>query len=213
MWMDGDSSVMGNSWLLIISWSVLVTLWVSVCLMTVCTHITYTCTHKHQICHFILLWLLKRVSNYEDQVRGGGRAADWAEFGTSLAERRRNGDREMNRQRRGCSGVMWMERRKNQGMRGMGGHTGVPRFMALTSASFPTHCSQTVCHGPPYPHTLLLLSPSPPLVSCERGKESVGGDMGLNSSLFLDAVLCQGRWDKFKDDGEVNVVGRMKELL
>lgn len=104
-----------------------------------------------------------------------------------------------------------MEReRENQGM---GGHMGVPRFMALTSASFPTHCSQPVCHAPPYPHTLLSLSPSPPLVSCERGKKSVGGHMGLNRSLLLDAVPCQACWDKFKDDGEVNVVGRMRELL
>lgn len=44
MWMDGDSSVMGISWPLIISWSLPVTLWVSQYLMT--THI-----HLHKGIH------------------------------------------------------------------------------------------------------------------------------------------------------------------
>lgn len=88
---------------------------------------------------------------------------------------------------------------------------GRPRFMALTSASFSTDCSQPVCHAPPYPHSLLFFSPSPPLVSCERGKDSVGGAMGLSRSLFLDAVLCQACWGKLRYEWNVRVEGGKRE--
>lgn len=86
--------------------------------------------------------------------------------------------------------------------------------MALTSASFSTRCSQPVCHAPPPLHLLLLLSPSPLLAGCERGKDSVGGGAWDKTDPFsLDAALCQACRDTFKDEREVNVVGRMREPL
>lgn len=171
------------------------TLWVSLYLMTLHTQIyTHAYTrNQQQICHFILLWLLNRVSNYEGQVRGGGSAADWAETGqASLTERHweRNGDRETNRRRRGCCGVDGEgEGERRRGRRG--GNMGVPRFMALTSASFSTRCSQPVCHAPLVTlHLLLLLSPSPPLVSCKSRKDGVGGVQ--NKSLFPGRCAVPG---------------------
>lgn len=151
--------------------------------MTVYAH---SHAHKHQICHFILLWLLKRGSNYEGQVRGRGRAADWAESGQARFRDtlKRNGDRELNRQ--WGVAVVCMEREKGEEE---GGYTGVPRFMALTSASFSTRCSQPVCHEP-HPPTLLLLSPSPSLVGCEIGKETVGGGHGAKQIPFPWTLCC-----------------------
>lgn len=64
------------------------------------------------------------------------------------------------------------------------GYTGALRFIALTSVSFSTRCSQPVCHALPHHHLLLLLFPCPPLVDCESGKDGMGGAMGQNRSLF-----------------------------
>lgn len=72
----------------------------------------------------------------------------------------------------------WRERERT--MKRKGGGTGLPRFMALTSVSFSTHCSQPVCHPPLLP----LLSLSPPLVGYEGGGGGGGGGfMGQNRSF------------------------------
>lgn len=126
-------------------------------------------------------------------MRRGGRAADWAESGQAClrdTQKKRNGDRETDSQRRGCRGVDG-EGERGKGRRG-GGYMGVPRFMALTSASFSTRCSQPVYHAPPsssFP-TLLLLSPSPPLVGCEKGKDGLGGGHGTKQIPFPRTLCC-----------------------
>lgn len=171
------------------------TLWVSLYLMTLHTQITHTHTHATNsrfvtsfYSDYWTEWVITRA-RWEE----GGRAADWAETGqASLTERHweRNGDRETNRQRRGCCGVDGEgEGERRRGRRG--GNMGVPRFMALTSASFSTRCSQPVCHAPLVTlHLLLLLSPSPPLVSCKSRKDGVGGVQ--NKSLFPGRCAVPG---------------------
>lgn len=66
---------------------------------------------------------------------------------------------------------------------GGGIHPGVYRFMALTSASFSTHCSEPVCHAPHHHH--LLAFAISPLVSSKKERESLGGGaQGKNRFLF-----------------------------
>lgn len=107
-----------------------------------------------------------------------------------------------------------MEREKDEEE---GGYTGVPRFMALTSASFSTRCSQPVCHAPhPHPPSSLALSTPPPKAhwsAVKEGKTVWEGAWDKTDPFSLDAVLCQACRDTFKDEGEVNVVGRMREPL
>lgn len=53
-----------------------------------------------------------------------------------------------------------------------------------------------------------------PLVSCEKGRESLGGGRGKKTESFsLDDLQCQACRDTFKDEARVNVVGRMTEPL
>lgn len=86
--------------------------------------------------------------------------------------------------------------------------------MALTSASFSTHCSEPVCHNPPTNHHHLLAFAISQLVSSEKGKESLVGGAGKKTDSFsLDVLQCQAHWDTFKDEAGVNVVGRMTEAL
>lgn len=84
--------------------------------------------------------------------------------------------------------------------------------MALTSASFSTHCSEPVCHAPTTITTFLLL-PSPHWSALKREREFGREAEGKKDSFSLDVLQCQARRDTFKDEVGVNVVGRMTELL
>lgn len=102
--------------------------------------------------------------------------------------------------------------REGHKWKGGGILTGVYRFIALTSASFSTHCSEPVCHAPPT--TTFLLLPSPHWSALNRGERlGEGGQREKTDSFSLDVLQCQARRDAFKDEEGVNVVGRMTELL
>lgn len=113
-----------------------------------CAH-TFSPTHRHVNIGLVTSF----YSDYWTELGPGeGRGADWAESGLMVWEKdwKRNEDWEMNGQRRGYCGIAEKETC-------WGG--GVPRFMALTSASFSTHCSQPISHAPSMP-TPPPLSPS-----------------------------------------------------
>lgn len=103
-----------------------------------------------------------------------------------------------------------MEKMKRKRRFGGGGvYMGVPRFMALTSASFSTHCSQPISHAP----SLFSCSHHLPHWSTvNEGKTVWEGAWDKTDPFSLDAELRQASRDTFKDEGEVNVVGRMTEL-
>lgn len=103
--------------------------------------------------------------------------------------------------------------KKGEGRAERGGiHTGVHRFMALTSASFSTHCSEPVCHAPLHHHLPAFAISL--LVSSEKGRESLGGGTGKKTDSFsLDVLQWEACRDTFKDEVGVNVVGRMTEPL
>lgn len=69
-------------------------------------------------------------------------------------------------------------------------HTGVHRFMALTSASFSTHCSEPVCHAPLHHHLPAFAISL--LVSSEKGRENLGGDTGKKLIPF-PWTFCSAR--------------------
>lgn len=213
-WQLSDGQLMAP---LIISRSLLVTLWVSPNLMTAHTHIcAHTCAYKQQICQFIVLWLLSRVSNYEGRVRGRGRGQGRNGTGPcgQHAEKQTGDGLD---EGGGCRGVDGERER----WRGRGGWR-VQRppqihgfdICVLLDSLLTARLS---CPVPPLHSTIFSwILHLPPLVGCERGERKCGGRGAWERAadpFSLDAALCQARRDTFRDEGEVNVVRRMRELL
>lgn len=173
---------------IIISCTLPVTLWVSPHLMTAFAH---TYTHKQQVCHFILLWLLDQVSNYEGQVRRRERAADWAESGQGLFERHMkkwNGDRETDSRRRGCSGV------DGEGERGKGRRGGVHGRPQIHGFDICVLLDSLLTARLSCPPSLLLLSCSLhlPHWSAVKKEKTVweGGGHGTKQIPFPRTLCC-----------------------
>lgn len=128
---------------------------------------------------------------------------------------KRNGDRETNSRTEG--GRRWWRGRKTKREK-KGGVHGRPQIHGFDICVLLDSLLTARLSCPPL-HLLLLLSPSPPLVGCwKKGKtvsegRRVEGAWDKTDPFSLDAVLCQACGDTFKDEGEVNVVGRMREPL
>lgn len=74
----------------------------------------------------------------------------------------RHSEKELETERwlgKGEGAVLLLEREKDKEEER--GYTDTLRFMALTSVSFSTRCSQPICHAPPPPSSLAL--PMPPI--------------------------------------------------
>lgn len=149
---------------------------------------TVTCTNLWRICHFIILWLLNQVSNHEGQMRVGGKPADWAELGQSHE-----------------SDTLKKEKRKKYKKEG---GTQAPTdswFWHLCPSRLAAHNRLSHPSPPSYFHHL----PIGQLCKRERLR---GRGHGRKQTPFL-WMLCQACRDTFKDEGEVNVVGKMREPL
>lgn len=192
-WQLSDGQLMAP---LIISRSLLVTLWVSPNLMTAHTHIcAHTCAYKQQICQFIVLWLLSRVSNYEGRVRGRGRGQGRNGTGPcgQHAEKQTGDGLDEG------GGVPWSGWRERK-MKRKGGVEGAEAspdswLWHLRPSRLAAHSPFVMPRPPPPLHHLLLDPPSPPIGWLwERGKKVWrAGGMGESSrSLFPGRCAVPG---------------------
>lgn len=192
------------------------TLWVSLYLMTLHTQITHTHTHATNsrfvtsfYSDYWTEWVITR--------------ARWEEGGGLLIGQKRDRpvwqrdtEKEMETERRidkGGGAVVWMEREREKDGEEEGGVT----WASPDSWLWHLRPSRLAAHSP------FVMPPSSPstFFSCSLhlphwSAVKVGKTVweGYKTNPFsLDAVLCQACGDTFKDEGEVNVVGRMRELL
>lgn len=169
-----------------------------------CAH-TFSPTHRHVNIGLVTSF----YSDYWTELGPGeGRGADWAESGLMVWEKdwKRNEDWEMNGQRRG---YCWIAEKETC----RGGRPQIHGFdiCVLLDSLLAAHFS---CPLHAYPPTSLSVSHHLPHWSAvNEGKTVWEGAWDKTDPFSLDAVLRQASRDTFKDEGEVNVVGRMRELL
>lgn len=166
---------------------------------------TYTCK---QFCHFILFRLLIQVSNYVGQV-------------SKEVLTRQNLDKYVykteEKKTKTQRGVRYKERLRKKVNGGVSGCCQIHGFdICVLLDSLLTarlSCAQLPLHPPPTSTLALFASPLGHLCKIEKIKKV--WERGTEQKIYIFPGHCAvpGMQGQFKDEGEVNVVGRIGELL